>query len=77
MNMILNDAITISNSIIKGEDNVLNTYKPKLFSEKKIKTKAIFFFLANGDPKHQLELINQTKMKSKFIGLDTMDFLDK
>ena len=33
-----------------------------------------FLFLANGDPKHQFELINQTNMESKFIGLDTMDF---
>ena len=69
-----NDAITISNSIIKGEDNVLNSYKPKLFSEKENKNESYFLFLANGDPKHQLELINQTKMGSKFIGLDTMDF---
>ena len=69
-----NDAITISNSIIKGEDNVLNSYKPKLFSEKENKDESYFLFLANGDPKHQLELINQTKMGSKFIGLDTMDF---
>ena len=69
-----NDAITISNSIIKGEDNVLNTYKPKLFSENENKDESYFLFLANGDPKHQFELINQTNMESKFIGLDTMDF---
>ena len=69
-----NDAITISNSIIKGEDNVLNTYKPKLFSDNENKDESYFLFLANGDPKHQFELINQTNMESKFIGLDTMDF---
>ena len=33
-----------------------------------------FLFLANGDPKHQLDLIKQANMGSKFIGLDTMDF---
>ena len=57
-------------NIIKGEDNVLNTYKPKLFSENENKDESYFLFLANGDPKHQFELINQTNMESKFIGLD-------
>ena len=69
-----NDAITISNSIIKGEDNVLNTYKPQLFSDTENQDDDYFLFLANGDPEHQYSLINQTKNKSKFIGLDTMDF---
>ena len=69
-----NDAITISNSIIKGEDNVLNNYKPKLFSKQENQNEDYFLFLANGDPKHQLDLIKQANMGSKFIGLDTMDF---
>ena len=69
-----NDAITITNSIIKGDNNVLNTYKPQLFSKSENENEEYFLFLANGDPEHQLSLINQTKNKSKFIGLDTMDF---
>ena len=69
-----NDAITITNSIIKGDNNVLNTYKPQLFSQSENENEEYFLFLANGDPEHQLSLINQTKNKSKFIGLDTMDF---
>ena len=28
-----NDAITLSNSIIRGESNVLDSYKPTLFSK--------------------------------------------
>ena len=69
-----NDAITISNSIIKGENNVLNTYKPKLFNEDEDEDDDYFLFLANGDPIHQYSLISQSKKRSKFIGLDTMDF---
>lgn len=69
-----NDAITITNSIIKGDNNVLNTYEPQLFSKSEDENEEYFLFLANGDPEHQLSLINQTKNKSKFIGLDTMDF---
>ena len=69
-----NDAITISNSIIKGENNVLNTYKPQLFSDEENIDDYYFLFLANGDPLHQYSLISQAKNKSKFIGLDTMDF---
>tara|TARA_B100000902_G_scaffold71152_1_gene76691 strand:+ start:2442 stop:3404 length:963 start_codon:yes stop_codon:yes gene_type:complete len=69
-----NDAITITNSIIKGDDNVLNTYKPQLFSQDEDEDEEYFLFLANGDPEHQLSLINQAENKSKFIGLDTMDF---
>ena len=69
-----NDAITITNSIIKGDNNVLNTYEPQLFSQSENENEEYFLFLANGDPEHQLSLINQTKNKSKFIGLDTMDF---
>ena len=69
-----NDAITITNSIIKGDNNVLNTYEPQLFSQSEDENEEYFLFLANGDPEHQLSLINQTKNKSKFIGLDTMDF---
>ena len=69
-----NDAITISNSIIKGENNVLNTYEPQLFSDEENKDDDYFLFLANGDPLHQYSLISQAKNKSKFIGLDTMDF---
>ena len=69
-----NDAITITNSIIKGENNVLNTYKPQLFSKNENNDDKYFLFLANGDPEHQLNLINQTNGQSNFIGLDTMDF---
>ena len=74
MNDSPNDAITISNSIINGENNVLNTYEPQLFSDEENKDDDYFLFLANGDPLHQYSLISQAKNKSKFIGLDTMDF---
>ena len=62
-----NDAITISNSIIKGENNVLNTYEPQLFSDEENKDDDYFLFLANGDPLHQYSLISQAKNKSKFL----------
>ena len=69
-----NDAITISNSIIKGENNVLNTYEPQLFSKNENENDDYFLFLANGDPVHQFSLINQSKNSLNFIGLDTLDF---
>ena len=59
-----NDAITISNSIIKGENNVLNTYEPQLFSKNENENDDYFLFLANGDPVHQFSLINQSKYRS-------------
>ena len=69
-----NDAITLSNSIIKGEDNVLNSYKPKLFHANENIEEEYCLFLANSDPKNQHELLNQMDKKAKLIGLDTMDF---
>ena len=70
-----NDAITLSNSIIKGESNVLESYKPTLYSKNENTTEEYSLFLANADPKHQKDLIEQSKNKAKLIGLDTMDFL--
>ncbi len=69
-----NDAITLSNSIIKGESNVLDTYKPTLFSKDENTEEKFNLFLANGDPSHQLDLINQMTKRAELIGLDTMDF---
>jgi len=69
-----NDAITLSNSIIKGESNVLESYKPTLYSKNENTTEEYSLFLANADPKHQKDLIEQSKNKAKLIGLDTMDF---
>ena len=69
-----NDAITLSNSIIRGESNVLDSYKPSLFSKDENTEEKFNLFLANGDPSHQLDLINQMTNRAELIGLDTMDF---
>jgi sugar/nucleoside kinase (ribokinase family) len=69
-----NDAITLGNSIIRGEANVLDSYKPTLFSQNEDQKQRYHLFLANGDPSHQLDLIDQMKIKAELIGLDTMDF---
>ncbi|MBH59568.1 MAG: sugar kinase [Dehalococcoidia bacterium] len=69
-----NEAITLSNSIINGEPNVLESYKPTLYSKNENKSEEYSLFLANADPEHQLDLINQMDKRAKLIGLDTMDF---
>lgn len=69
-----NDAITLGNSIIRGESNVLDSYKPTLFSKNEDPREKFNLFLANGDPSHQLDLINQMTRRADLIGLDTMDF---
>ena len=69
-----NDAITLGNSIIRGEPNVLDSYKPSLFTEHENLDENYCLFLANADPAHQLDLLNQMKKRAELIGLDTMDF---
>jgi sugar/nucleoside kinase (ribokinase family) len=69
-----NDAKTLGNSIIRGEPNVLDSYKPSLFAKHENLEENYSLFLANTDPLHQLDLLNQMKKRAELIGLDTMDF---
>jgi sugar/nucleoside kinase (ribokinase family) len=69
-----NEAITLGNSIIRGDANVLDTYKPDLFSDNESKDDKYTLFLANTSPENQMRLLGQINEKPNLIALDTMDF---
>jgi sugar/nucleoside kinase (ribokinase family) len=69
-----NEAITLGNSIIRGDANVLDTYKPDLFTDNENIKEKYSLFLANTSPENQMSLLNQIDQKPNLIALDTMDF---